>query len=341
MMPHSFNTQHSTLNTHHSSLNTRHGVLNLLKPPGMTSHDAVAFVRRVLKEKRVGHTGTLDPGAAGVLPICVGQATRLVEDLQAGTKRYLAEATFGQETDSGDLLGEVVRTTDASALQLESLREVLGRFRGEIEQTPPLHSAIKVGGQKLYDLARSGQTVEIPTRRVIVSHLHVTRWQDGVNPRAMLDIECSGGTYIRSLVRDIGRELLSAATMSFLLRSRSGLFSVEDAVTPEEFEAAPQLLSLRGILQQLASFAHTSDELVLALWQGKQVEMPPIPSLRERKEREEELALLSRRPVSISRMRGDEGPILIENGAQTLFALASRDDNGQLKADKVFDLRGD
>jgi len=319
----------------------KHGVINFLKPPGMTSHDAVAFVRRVLKEKRVGHTGTLDPGAAGVLPICVGQATRLVEDLQAGTKHYLAEATFGSETDSGDLLGEVVHTSDASALQLESLRAVLERFRGEIEQTPPLHSAIKVGGQKLYDLARSGQSVEIPTRQVIISHLQVTRWQDGANPRAILDIECSGGTYIRSLVRDIGRELSTAATMSFLLRSRSGLFSLEQALAPEEFEAAPQLLSLRSQLQQLAVWGAQSDELALALWQGKRVEMPPVPPLEERKEREEKLALLSHRPVSISRIRGDGGPILIENVAQTLFALASRDDNGQLKADKVFDLRGD
>lgn len=307
MMPHSFNTPHS-------SLNTRNGVINFLKPPGMTSHDAVAFVRRVLKEKRVGHTGTLDPGAAGVLPICVGQATRLVEDLQAGTKRYLAEATFGSETDSGDLLGEVVRTSDASALQLESLRAVLERFRGEIEQTPPLHSAIKVGGQKLYDLARSGQTVEIPTRRVIISHLQVTRWQDGANPRAILDIECSGGTYIRSLVRDIGRELSSAATMSFLLRSRSGLFSLENAVTPEEFEAAPEMLLLREILHQLAASAHMSDEMALALWQGKRVDWPA------------ELA------------RG-EGYLLVENVAQTLFALAKADEEGRLNADKVFDLR--
>ena len=120
-MPDKFNTQHS-------SLNIQHGVLNFLKPPGMTSHDAVAFVRRVLKEKRVGHTGTLDPAAAGVLPICVGQATRLVEDLQAGTKRYIAEASFGRETDSGDLLGQTVRECDASGLQLEELRAVLDGF---------------------------------------------------------------------------------------------------------------------------------------------------------------------------------------------------------------------
>jgi tRNA pseudouridine55 synthase len=142
----------------------------------MTSHDAVAFVRRVLKNKRVGHTGTLDPAAAGVLPICVGQATRLVENLQAGTKEYLAEATFGFETDTLDAVGEVVRECDASNLDLETLRSAMNAFRGEITQTPPLHSAIKVDGQKLYDLARAGRTIEIPTRRVTISKLLVEKW---------------------------------------------------------------------------------------------------------------------------------------------------------------------
>lgn len=329
-------------NTPHSSLNTSTGVLNFLKPPGMTSHDAVAFVRRVLKEKRVGHTGTLDPAAAGVLPICIGQATRLVEDLQAGTKRYLAEATFGRETDSGDLLGEIVREGDASALQLESLRATLDRFRGETSQTPPLHSAIKVGGQKLYDLARSGQTVEIPTRRVTISHLHISRWQGSQSPRAMLDIECSGGTYIRSLVRDIGREAGSAATMSFLLRSRSGFFSLKDAVSPQEFEAAPKLIPLREVLDWLVVGNAVDDQAVLALWQGKRLDdllLVPHP-LSERKKREEEAAERENRAVSIARMRADNGPVLVENAAQTLFALASREEGGAWKADKVFDLRG-
>jgi len=250
------------------------------------------------------------------LPICVGQATRLVEDLQAGTKRYLAEATFGKETDSGDLLGETVRVCDSSALQEESLRLALESFRGEVEQIPPLHSAIKVGGQKLYDLARSGQTVEIPTRRVTISHLHLTRWIGGEAPRAFLDIECSGGTYIRSLVRDIGRALESAATMSFLLRSRSGLFSLEDARTPEELEAAPNLIPLREVLGWLATSTHQSDELALALWQGKRVELP-------------------------EKQPDGEGWVLVENSAQTLFALAKSDESGRLKAEKVFDLRGE
>lgn len=279
----------------------------------MTSHDAVAFVRRVLKEKRVGHTGTLDPAAAGVLPICVGAATRLVEELQAGTKRYIAEATFGQETDSGDLLGATVREADAAGLSVDDVRAVLNDFRGVITQTPPLHSAIKVGGVKLYELARAGKEIDIPTRQVTISRLELARWNASV-PSALLDIECSGGTYIRSLIRDIGRDIDCAATMSFLVRERSGLFSVADAISPEEFERAPQLIPVRTILEQLTAEIITDDALALALWQGKRVQLTPT-------------------------FPDDTRPIAVENEAQTLFALASRVEGGGWKADKVFDLR--
>ena len=319
----------------------QHGVINFLKPPGMTSHDAVAFVRRVLKEKRVGHTGTLDPAAAGVLPICVGQATRLVEDLQAGTKHYIAEALFGRETDSCDLLGETVSQCDASGLSLETVREVLDGFRGEITQTPPLHSAIKVDGQKLYDLARQGKTVEIPTRQVIISHLHISHWQGGETPRARLSIECSGGTYIRSLVRDIGHALENAATMSFLLRDRSGLFGLADAITPEEFEREPRLMPIRDVLEVLAIGIAVNDEAAFAFWQGKRLKHLPIAplSLAERKEREVQNALRENRPVSMGRMKIESGPILVANEAGNLLALASRTEANEWKADKVFDLR--
>ena len=200
-----------------------HGVVALLKPPGMTSHDAVAHVRRVLKTKRVGHTGTLDPAATGVLPICVGQATRLVEALQGGAKGYLAEATFGYETDTLDAIGQRVRECDASALTLAQLEGALQGFRGAVEQEPPLYSAIKLDGRKLYEVARErgNSDVVIPKRSVTISVLEVTRFfeananaeaEANANarlalsyPRALVRVECSGGTYIRSLVRDIGR----------------------------------------------------------------------------------------------------------------------------------------
>lgn len=215
-----------------------HGVLNFLKPPGMTSHDAVAFVRRAFNTKRVGHTGTLDPAAAGVLPICIGQATRLVEYLQAGRKTYIAEITFGIETDTLDATGEVVSTGDASHVNLDNLRATLDQFRGTILQTPPMYSAIKRDGKKLYELAREGAdeaTLDIQPRQVEIYALVVPRdFQSSTRSRAMLRIECGSGTYIRSLVRDIGRALGCGATMSFLVRTQNGAFSIDKAHTPEE-----------------------------------------------------------------------------------------------------------
>ena len=251
-----------------------HGVLNLLKPPGMTSHDAVAFVRRVAGHKRVGHTGTLDPAAAGVLPVCLGQATRLVEYLQDGTKEYIAELTFGQETDTLDAVGTVVREAPAGHITLESLRAALDQFRGVITQTPPLYSAIKQDGKKLYELARAGVNVEdaeIKTRQVEINSLVVTRFIEGERPRAILRIECGGGTYIRSLVRDIGRALDSAATMTFLVRTRNGSFSINDAVAIEHIAMDWQsaLLPMTAVLEWCASLIVTNDEATQQLSQGR------------------------------------------------------------------------
>jgi tRNA pseudouridine55 synthase len=296
-----------------------HGVINLLKPPGMTSHDAVAFVRRVLKNKRVGHTGTLDPAAAGVLPICVGQATRLVEYLQAGHKSYETEATFGFETDTLDKVGTVVRQCDASSLDLESLQKAMEGFRGTIDQTPPMHSAIKVGGQKLYDLARAGESVEIPVRTVEITACHAERFVSGEQPRAWIKIECSGGTYVRSLVRDLAHSLDLVATMTFLVRTRSGHFSLENAISVEEFAARPTLTPLEEVLGWIVGSIRIHDADAFALWQGKRV-----PAL-------ENAHLTTPSP----------GPSLITNADKTILALVvpCEDDHNFVRAEKVFDLR--
>lgn len=297
-----------------------HGVLNLLKPPGMTSHDAVSWARRVLKTKRVGHTGTLDPAAAGVLPLCVGQATRLVEMLQSGTKEYLAEATFGYETDTLDAVGQIVRSCDASALTEAQIERVLGGFRGQGMQQPPMHSAIKVGGRKLYEIAREGGVVEVAARPVVISHLEMTRFwlgSDSQGPRALVRIECSGGTYIRSLVRDIGRELGLAATMTFLTRTRNGHFDLADAWTPAEFEAAPRLLGLGQILERIAGPARVDDEATLQLWQGRRVARD---------------------------IAGTSSPVLLCNREHSLWVLAVACEGATAnlwKAEKVFDMRAD
>jgi len=261
-----------------------HGVINLLKPPGMTSHDAVAFVRRALHIKRVGHTGTLDPAAAGVLPICVGQATRLAEYLQAGRKTYLAEATFGYETDTLDGVGQTVREGDPSGVTLDAMRGALEAFRGEIEQVPPAFSAIKRDGQKLYDLARAGQLdeSELSPRRVTIYDVQPTRFVPGVageRLRALIHVECSSGTYIRSLVRDVGRALGCGATMTFLVRLQSGSFSIEDAVTLEDIAADPQavLLPLRAVLRGLALPMATDDAAARTLAQGQRINVAEMP----------------------------------------------------------------
>lgn len=251
-----------------------HGVINLLKPPGMTSHDAVAFVRRALKIKRVGHTGTLDPAAAGVLPICVGQATRLVEYLQAGKKTYIAEATFGYETDTLDGVGQITKESDASGMNLEAIRHALDNFRGEIDQIPPAFSAIKKDGQKLYDLARAGQIDEskLTPRRVTIHKADPTHFfADALRPRVMLHIECSSGTYIRSLVRDLGRALGCGATMTFLVRSQSGKFSLDNAVTLEEIDVHRQgaLLAMDDVLRCCGFPIFINDEAAHNLSQGK------------------------------------------------------------------------
>lgn len=212
------------------------GFINFLKPPGMTSHDVVGFVRRVLHEKRVGHAGTLDPGAAGVLPVAVGQATRLIEYLDNERKTYRAEMLLGYETDSGDDSGRILdQLTDFVMPEAKAIKEVFAAFTGGIVQVPPAYSAIKINGQRAYDLVRQGVRVEIPSRRVEIFRLALVEKNDAAKT-LLFDVECSKGTYIRTLCQDMGRAMNIPATMSFLVRTGVGGFSIQNAVTPEEFQ---------------------------------------------------------------------------------------------------------
>lgn len=317
---------------------SQHGVLNLLKPPGMTSHDAVALVRRTLNEKRVGHTGTLDPAAAGVLPMGVGQATRLVEYLQNGTKEYLAEATFGHETDTLDAVGQTIREAPTSGVSLETLNAVLSKFRGEITQTPPLFSAIKQDGKRLYEIAREGGETEIASRKVTISRLEITRFLDGEKPEAMIHIECSGGTYIRSLVRDLGKSLGSAATMTFLVRNRGGAFTLDEAVSCEEFEANPALIPFEEVVRWCAPNVVVDDDAALILFQGKLIKMSAAQIAAAREGSGEDEALGVRR----AQLDVRRNAVVVHNAAKTLFALAipSRE-TGFYRPEKVFDLRSE
>lgn len=210
------------------------GLVNLLKPPGMTSSDAVSELRRIFGQKRVGHTGTLDPGAAGVLPICVGRATRLFDYLVDKEKEYIAEVCFGAASDTQDSYGRVVEQAQTN-LTAAQLRAVLPAFLGEQEQVAPMYSALSSGGKKLYQLAREGAAAVEKRRMVYIRALELIQ-QTG--PQSfLLRVECGRGTYVRTLCYDIGRALHAPAYLSFLLRSRSGGFDLEEAYTLDELRA--------------------------------------------------------------------------------------------------------
>jgi tRNA pseudouridine55 synthase len=206
------------------------GLLVIDKEAGMTSHDVVAMCRRILNERRVGHAGTLDPGATGVLVVGVGRATRLLRFVEDAEKEYVAEAIFGVTTRTLDAQGDVVGETDASRLSENEVREVLSRFVGEIDQVPPMVSAIKVGGEALYKKARRGEDVAREPRRVRIDELTLEAFEAGPRPRGSFRIRCSKGTYIRSLIADIGVAVEVGAHISSLRRTRVGSFTETEAI---------------------------------------------------------------------------------------------------------------
>ncbi|HEY9900273.1 MAG TPA: tRNA pseudouridine(55) synthase TruB [Pantanalinema sp.] len=209
------------------------GLLNVLKPPGMTAHDVVAALRRRLGTKKVGHAGTLDPVATGVLPVAVGTATRLLPYLRSG-KEYLAEIQFGVSTSTGDCEGEILAEEDC-AFDRAALTAVLPRFRGPIQQRPPMVSAVHYQGRRLYELAREGIVIEdLPLRDVTIEALELVEFTPGARPKALLRVACSAGTYIRSLAIDLGAALSCPASLAFLLRTRAGDFDLDGAFALDE-----------------------------------------------------------------------------------------------------------
>ncbi len=207
----------------------RSGLLLIDKPVGPTSHDLVAIVRRGTGIRRVGHAGTLDPLASGVMVLALGNATRLLEYFMAHDKRYLADIILGIETDTCDSAGQVIATLPVSVtLSSGAIDEALNAFRGPIEQVPPGFSAIKIDGKKAYELARRGQQVDLPARRVVIHDLAIVSYEQ---PHLALSVHCSAGTYIRSLARDIGHSLQTGASLSGLVREASGSFTRADCVS--------------------------------------------------------------------------------------------------------------
>ena len=220
------------------------GVLNVLKPPKMTSHDVVSAVRKALNTKKVGHTGTLDPMAAGVLPICIGRATKIVDFLQNDHKKYRTELTLGVTTDTEDCWGEILTETEVN-LKADVISDAVLSFIGEIDQVPPMYSALKVNGKKLYELAREGKVIERKSRKRIIFSIDIIDIKDN---KVLFDVACSKGTYIRTLCFDIGNKLGVGGHMSFLIRLSSGIFNIENTVTIEEIKSLPIDELLKKIL---------------------------------------------------------------------------------------------
>lgn len=210
------------------------GVVVIDKPAGMTSHDVVARLRKIFNQHRVGHTGTLDPAATGVLVVCLGRATRLVQFLQAGTKTYAARMVLGVETDSQDADGQLVRTVAAGHIDERRLCEALTRFQGPLEQVPPMVSAIKVGGERLHHKARRGEVVEREPRKVTVYDLVLDQFEPGQHPQASFLVTCSSGTYVRTLAHDVGQELGVGGSLIALRRLANEPFVLDDAVGLDE-----------------------------------------------------------------------------------------------------------
>lgn len=204
------------------------GFLNVDKPAGMTSHDVINKIRRGLRVKKVGHAGTLDPMATGVLVVCLGMATRLSEYVMPSTKGYRARVYLGNTTDTYDADGDTLTERDATHITRDAVAESLVQFTGQIDQLPPMYSAIKKDGKKLYELAREGKTIERDPRSITIYDLTLIDWQP---PEFTLDVVCSAGTYIRSLAYDIGETLGVGAHLSGLIRTASGAFHVDSAVS--------------------------------------------------------------------------------------------------------------
>lgn len=225
------------------------GILAIWKPEGWTSHDVVAKTRGIVKVKRIGHAGTLDPMVTGVLPLCIGRSTRVVEYLQDRPKAYEATITLGIATDTEDITGKIVEEADASHISLEQVKEALQSFVGDIMQVPPMFSAIKINGQRLYDLAREGKVVERAARPVTIHEITLLDAKlQQERPTFRFHVECSKGTYIRTLCVDIGKKLGVPATMSMLIRTMSGGITKEQCLTIEQVQ---QLMEANELTEHL------------------------------------------------------------------------------------------
>jgi tRNA pseudouridine55 synthase len=244
------------------------GILNVNKPADMTSHDVVLRVRRLTGQRKVGHAGTLDPMATGVLLLCLGQATRVTEYLMAGRKRYRAVVRFGVSTDTYDADGTVTQSVESFHLSQDQLVDALASFRGVIQQIPPPYSAIRQKGQRLYELARRGIAVQAPPRTVEIDGLDLVAWEP---PHLTLDVTCSPGTYVRSLAHDLGQMLGIGGHLSELTRLASGKWRLEDAITLHDLQRQVEAGDWVHLLHSLDAALQDFDRVDLTLDLAQQV----------------------------------------------------------------------
>lgn len=300
------------------------GVLVVNKAPGPTSHDVVAMVRRAAGQKRVGHAGTLDPDASGVLLVCLGNATRIVEYLMDRHKFYTATAVFGAETSTEDASGDILRETDCSHVDRDAVEAALPKFTGKISQIPPMVSAVHHNGRRLYELARKGQEVERAPRFVEVYSLKLIDFVQGGRAQAVLDVECSRGTYIRTLCADIGRELGCGGYMAALTRTAVGGFDLDDAVSIE----AVREKAAEG---RLGDILHSIDDVL--------ADMPGVEVSEEDAKRTANGIKLPASELALEATPAVDVPMRILGPDRRLIAVGAfrmRDGELALKPDKVF-----
>ena len=242
-----------------------HGIINVYKEKGYTSHDVVAKLRGIVGQKKIGHTGTLDPDAVGVLPVCLGRATKVCDLLTDKDKVYEAVLLLGKETDTQDTSGEVLVSKDTSELTEEQVREVILSFVGDYEQIPPMYSALKVNGKKLYELAREGKVVERKARPVKILDIQILEMD---LPRVRMTVACSKGTYIRTLCHDIGQKLFCGGCMEELKRTKVSCFEIKDSLTLDEIRTKKDEGTLDEILTPIdAMFSECQRMVVGEQWE--------------------------------------------------------------------------
>jgi tRNA pseudouridine55 synthase len=306
-----------------------HGIVVIDKPAGMTSHDVVNKMRGIFATKRVGHTGTLDPEATGVLVLCLGNGTRLAEYLSAAQKQYTAEITFGVETDTLDIWGKVTAEPDVSSLTEADLVRALPAFRGTISQVPPMVSALRHEGKHLYELARKGVSVVREARPIEILRLELNRFTPGARPTCELEITCSTGTYIRSIAGDLGSALGVGGAMSALRRNSVG--SGDKAYTLSQAHTLEELSERRREAPQ------TLAEAILPLASAV-YDWPRVTVTEDQEHRIRNGQALATEEITLAAVPTDNGPVAVLNGAGELVAIARLADANTVQPVKVMAL---